>query len=143
MRGGGLPKFIVHFSQTVYIRTIWGWGGGDPCPNFLAHWRSKKVEQIAQIRGGVEKSKSPKEQNFFRETVSYAQHLTPGPIIPPILFLLKKILAILCKIPLLTQEKTCYFLKLAGTQKKLSRAKVFHKNKSGLVCFSFVCFLPS
>ena len=27
MRGGGLPKFFVHFSQTVYIGSIWGWGG--------------------------------------------------------------------------------------------------------------------
>ena len=27
-----------------------GEGGGDPCPNFLAHWRSKKVVQVVQIR---------------------------------------------------------------------------------------------
>ena len=25
--------------------------GGDPCPIFLAHWRSKKVIQVVQIRG--------------------------------------------------------------------------------------------
>ena len=36
MREGGwgmraLPKFFVHFSQTVYIGSIWGWGRrGDP-----------------------------------------------------------------------------------------------------------------
>ena len=37
LRGGrALPKFFVHFSQTVYIGSIWGWGGS---PNFLAHWR--------------------------------------------------------------------------------------------------------
>ena len=23
--GGGLHKFFVHFSQTVYIGSIWGW----------------------------------------------------------------------------------------------------------------------
>ena len=29
MRGGGrtLPKSFVHYSQTVYIGSIWGWGG--------------------------------------------------------------------------------------------------------------------
>ena len=60
------------------------------------------------------------------------------------LFKKKKISWPFCvKSQLITQEKACYFLKLAGTQKKLSRAKVFYKNKSGLVCFSLVCFLPS
>ena len=47
MRGGrALPKFFVHFSQTVYILGQFGdgEGGGDPCPNFLAHWRSRKVK---------------------------------------------------------------------------------------------------
>ena len=37
-RGGGraLPKFVVHFSQTVYIRSISGWGGrGRPLPKFF------------------------------------------------------------------------------------------------------------
>ena len=51
MRGGGraLPKFFVHFSKTVYIESIWGWG--DPCQFFLVHWRSKKALQVVQIRG--------------------------------------------------------------------------------------------
>ena len=66
--GGGraLPKFVVHFSQTVY----WdGEGGGDPCPNFLANWRSTKVVQVVQIRGrGVEQviwTKSKRTATFF------------------------------------------------------------------------------
>ena len=54
MRGrGALPKFVVHFSQTVYwVNLGMGRGGGrDPCPNFLPHWRSKKVVQVVQIEG--------------------------------------------------------------------------------------------
>ena len=55
MRGGGgaLPKFFVHFFHKLYILGQFGdgEGGGDPCPNFLAHWRSKKVVQVVQIRG--------------------------------------------------------------------------------------------
>ena len=37
MRGGrALPNFFVHFSQTVYFGSIWGWGGrGRPLPNFF------------------------------------------------------------------------------------------------------------
>ena len=50
--GRALPKFFVHFSQTVYIGSIWGWGGrGRPLPNFLAHLHSKKVVQVVQIMG--------------------------------------------------------------------------------------------
>ena len=34
---------FVHFSQTVYIGSIWGWGGrGRPQPNFFGIWHSKK-----------------------------------------------------------------------------------------------------
>ena len=37
MRGGeGLAQFFVHFSQTVYFGSIWGWGGrGRPLPKFF------------------------------------------------------------------------------------------------------------
>ena len=48
----GPAQIFVHFSQTVFIGSIWGWGGrGRPLPNILAHWRSKKVVQVVQIRG--------------------------------------------------------------------------------------------
>ena len=54
MRGGrALPKFFVHFSQTVYIGSIWGWGGGErPLPKFFGTLALKKVVQVVQIRGG-------------------------------------------------------------------------------------------
>ena len=42
MRGGGLPKLFVHFSQTVYWVNLGmgiGRGRGDPSPNLLAYWR--------------------------------------------------------------------------------------------------------
>ena len=44
MRGGrAMPKF-VHFSQTVCIRSIWGWGGrGRPLPKFFGTLALKKV----------------------------------------------------------------------------------------------------
>ena len=33
--GGALPKFCAHFSQTLYIGSIWGWGGrGTPLPKW-------------------------------------------------------------------------------------------------------------
>ena len=52
MRGGGLPKFFVHFSQTVYIGSIWGWEGrGRPLPKFFGILKFKKVVQVVQIRG--------------------------------------------------------------------------------------------
>ena len=37
MRGG---TFLATFHK-LYIGSIWawGWGGRDPCPKFLAHWR--------------------------------------------------------------------------------------------------------
>ena len=51
--GGGLPKFFVHFSQTVYIGSIWGWGGrGRPLPKYFGTLALKKVVQVVQIRGG-------------------------------------------------------------------------------------------
>ena len=61
MRGGrALPKFFVHFSQTVYIGSIWGWGGrGRPLPNFFGTVAFKKVVQVVQIRGGRSSSWSP------------------------------------------------------------------------------------
>ena len=73
IRGGSaLPKFFVHFSQTVYIGSIWGWGGrGRPLAKFfLAYWRSKKVVQVVHIRGrgrGVEViwTKSKRTATFF------------------------------------------------------------------------------
>ena len=55
MRGGrALPKFVVHFSQTVYILGQFGdgEGGGDPCPIFLAHWRSKKWYKVSKLGKG-------------------------------------------------------------------------------------------
>ena len=44
LRGGrALPKFFVHFSQTVYIGSIWGWGGrGRPLPKFFGTLAFKK-----------------------------------------------------------------------------------------------------
>ena len=46
MGGGGgraLPKFFVHFPQTVYIGSIWGWGGrGRLLPNFFGTLAFKK-----------------------------------------------------------------------------------------------------
>ena len=53
-----------------------GEGGGDPCPKFLAHWRSKKGVQVVQIRGrGVEViwTKSKRTATFFRETFPYSK----------------------------------------------------------------------
>ena len=50
MRGGRvLPKFFVHFSQTVYIGSIWGWGGrGRPLPKFFGTlaFRGGNVPQL-------------------------------------------------------------------------------------------------
>ena len=46
MRGGGraVPKFLVHFSQTIYIGSIWGWGGrGRALPKFIGTLALKKV----------------------------------------------------------------------------------------------------
>ena len=51
-----------------------GEGGGDPCPNFLAHLRSKKVVQVVQIRGGGRGNLDKIQKNsyfFFRETFPY------------------------------------------------------------------------
>ena len=48
-RGGPCPIFSLAFHK-LYIMGQFGdgEGGGDPCPNFLAHWRSKKVVQVVQ-----------------------------------------------------------------------------------------------
>ena len=57
LRGGGpCPNFLSTFHKLYILGQFGdGEGGGDPCPNFLAHWRSKKVVQVVQIRGrGVE-----------------------------------------------------------------------------------------
>ena len=44
LRGGRvLSKFFVHFSQTVYIGSIWGWGGKwRPLPKFFNTLAFKK-----------------------------------------------------------------------------------------------------
>ena len=45
-----------------------GEGGGDPWPNFLADWRSKKVVRVVQIRGtggGENLDKIQKNSYFF------------------------------------------------------------------------------
>ena len=53
LRGGGpCPNFLSTFHKLYILGQFGdGEGGGDPCPNFLAHWRSKKVVQVVQIRG--------------------------------------------------------------------------------------------
>ena len=35
---GGRAKFVVHFSQIVYLGQFGDGEGGRPLPNFLAHW---------------------------------------------------------------------------------------------------------
>ena len=53
MRGGrALPKFFVHFSQTVYrVNLGMRREGETPAKILLAHWRSKKLVQVVQIGG--------------------------------------------------------------------------------------------
>ena len=70
MRGGGhCPNFLSTFHKLYILGQFGdGEGGGDPCPNFLAHWRSKKVVQVVQIRGrGVRGNldKIQKKSYFF------------------------------------------------------------------------------
>ena len=52
MRGGrALPKYFVHFSQTVYIGSIWGWGErGRSLPNLFGPLAFQKVAQVVQIK---------------------------------------------------------------------------------------------
>ena len=73
MRGGGCPSFLSTFHK-LYILGQFGdrEGGGDPCPNFLAHWRLKKVVKVVQIRvrGGV--GVIQKNSYAFWETVPIA-----------------------------------------------------------------------
>ena len=41
--GEGPAQIFVHFSQTVYIGSIWGWSGrGRPLPKFLGTLMFKK-----------------------------------------------------------------------------------------------------
>ena len=76
MRGGGgpCPNFLSTFHKLYILGQFGdGEGGGDPCPNLLAHWRSKKVVQVVQIRGrgggGPGKfGKNPKEELLFSGT---------------------------------------------------------------------------
>ena len=74
MRGGrALPKFFVHFSQTVYIGSIWGWGGrGRPLPKFFGTLTFKKSGTSCPNygEGGVKViwTKSKRTATFFRET---------------------------------------------------------------------------
>ena len=67
--GGPCPIFFVHFSQTLYIGSIRGWGGrGRPLPKFFGTLAFKKVVQVVQIRVG-NLDKIQKNSYFFRETV--------------------------------------------------------------------------
>ena len=60
----GLPKKVVVLLDFVQMR------GEGPAQIFVHFSQTVYIENW--------------EQNFFRETVPYAQHLTPGPIISPI-----------------------------------------------------------
>ena len=68
------PNFLSTFHKLYILGQFGdGEGGGDPCPNFLAHWRSKKVVQVVQIRGRgwggrSNLDKIQKNSYFFRET---------------------------------------------------------------------------
>ena len=55
MRGGkALPKFVVHFSQIEYIRSIWGWGGrGRPHAQIFWHIGIQKSWYKLSNIGGV------------------------------------------------------------------------------------------
>ena len=65
--GRALPKFLSTFHKLFMLGQFGdGEGGGDPCPNFLAHWRSKKVVQVVQIWGkGGNLDKIQKNSNSF------------------------------------------------------------------------------
>ena len=70
MRGGGpCPNFLSTFHKLYILGQFGdGEGGGDPWPNFLADWRSKKVVRVVQIRGTGGRRKfgqNPKEQLLF------------------------------------------------------------------------------
>ena len=54
--GEGPAQIFVHFSQTVYIGSIWGWGGrGRPLPKLFGMLAFKKSGTSCQIwgRGGA------------------------------------------------------------------------------------------
>ena len=71
----GPAQIFVHFSQTVYIGSNWGWGGrGGPLSKFVGTLALKKVVQVVHIRGsggGVEViwTKAKRTATFFRENV--------------------------------------------------------------------------
>ena len=79
--GGGraLPNFFVHFSQTVYIGSIWGWGGGGretPAQIFWYIGVQKKWYKLSKLGegGGVVEviwTKSNRTATCFRETFPY------------------------------------------------------------------------
>ena len=80
MRGErALPKFFVHFSQTVnWVNLGIGMGRGRPLPKFF--WLigvKKKWYRLPKLGGGVEVIwKNPKEQLlFFRETFPTAGYV--------------------------------------------------------------------
>ena len=69
--GGPCPNVLSTFHKLYILgQFVDGEGGRDHCPNFLAHWRSKKVVQVVQIRGmggGVKViwTKSKRTATFF------------------------------------------------------------------------------
>ena len=78
--GGGkaLPKFFVHFSQTVYIGSIWGWGGrGRPLPISFGHiGDQKKWFKLFKLGGGGDRGnldKIQKNSYFFSGNTPWKQ----------------------------------------------------------------------
>ena len=71
-----LPKFFVHFSQTVYIGSIWGWGGRGtvtPAKNFWHVGVKKKWYKLSKFWGGgveVIWTKSKRTATFFQTTTT-------------------------------------------------------------------------
>ena len=71
MGGGPAQIFCPLFTNCILGQFYDGEGGGDPCPNFLAHWRSKKWYKLYKLGGGgveVIWTKSKRTATFFRET---------------------------------------------------------------------------
>ena len=72
MRGGrSLPKFFVHFSQTVFwVNLRMGRRGWSPLPKFFGTLalKKKKVEQVVQIggeEGGMGLGNLDKKNSYF------------------------------------------------------------------------------
>ena len=69
--GGGLPKFFIHFSQTVYNGSIWGWGGRGTVTPAKIFWHvgvKKKWYKLSKFWGGgveVIWTKSKRTATFF------------------------------------------------------------------------------